>query len=109
MATFNSRLWIVPDRLSEVGVTVDVGLERIRIVSGGIVIGDWPIDDVTLEYRDNDVHIFAEGEELVVWSTEPGFVKAMLEADRPMPGLDIDQDEIQRRIQAARPKHLRRR
>ncbi|HXV72238.1 MAG TPA: hypothetical protein VEB69_12680 [Acidimicrobiia bacterium] len=110
MATFDSRLWIVPDRLSEVSVTVDVDAERIKITSGLIVIGDWSISDVTIEYRDHDIHVFAEGEELVVWSADPGFVDAMMEADRnPLGDLGIDAAELRRRVQAARPKHLRRR
>jgi len=65
---------------------------------------------VTLEYREHDIHLFAEGEEIVVWSTDPGFVDAMMEANRnPLPELGIDPAELRRRVQAARPKHLKRR
>lgn len=110
MATFNSRLWIVPDRLSEVGVSVDIDQERIRIVSNGILIGDWALADVTMEYRDHDVHLFAEGEELVVWSIEPGFVEAMLRANDHRRS-DFGQDQVAagRHGHGPRPRHVRRR
>lgn len=85
MTTYNGRLWLVPNRLSEVSVEIQLADERLRIVSRGTLIGDWPLSDVRMEYRDHDVHLFVEGEELVVWSHDPGFAPALLG-----PGTDDD-------------------
>lgn len=78
MAIYNGRLWLVPDRLSEVSVEIQLDDERLRIVSRGTLIGDWPLSDVQMEYRDHDIHLFVEGEELVVWSHDPGFAPDLL-------------------------------
>lgn len=78
MATFKGRLWLVPDRVSEVSVEIHVDEERIKLTSNKTVIGDWPFSDVNIESRDHDIHIFVEGEELVVWSHDPGFAPVLL-------------------------------
>jgi len=82
VATFKGRLWLVPDRVSEVSVEIHLDEERIKLTSNRTVIGDWPLSDVNIELRDHDIHIFAEGEELVVWSHDPGFAPVLLR-DRP--------------------------
>ena len=78
MRTFSGRLWLVQDRYSEVRVQVQLDEERITITSNGTVIGDWPFAEVELKRDTDGIHIFAEDEELVISSREPGFNRAML-------------------------------
>ena len=83
MAIFKGQLWMVPDRLHEISVEIFLDEERIKLISNGTEIGDWPLADVDMELQDNDIHIFAEGEELVVWSSDPGFAPALVGEEIP--------------------------
>lgn len=78
MAIFKGQLWLVPNRVHEISVEIFLDEERIKLISNGKEIGDWPLADVQMELVDNDIHIFAEGEELVVWSSDPGFAPALV-------------------------------
>ena len=78
MRTFSGRLWLVKDRYSEVRVQVQLDDERITIISNGTVIGDWPFADIEIKRDVDGIHVFAEGEELVIASRESGFNRAVL-------------------------------
>lgn len=78
MEIFRGQLWLVPDRAHEISVEIFLDEERIKLLSEGSEIGDWPLADVEMELRGNDIHIFAEGEELVVWSSDPAFAPALV-------------------------------
>lgn len=83
MRTYSGRLWLVRDQHSEVGVEIGLDEERVRITSNGILIGDWPFEDVDIRRRGDDIHLFAEDEELGISSEDRGFSRAMLSLDRP--------------------------
>lgn len=78
MAIFSGQLWLVPDRIHEISVEIFLNEERIKLISDGDEIGDWPLSEVEMELRDNDIHMFVEGEELVVWSSDPDFAPALV-------------------------------
>ena len=78
MARFRGQLWMVPNRVHEIEVEIFLDEERIKLISHGNEIGDWPLSDVEMELRDNDIHMFVEGEELVVWSSDPDFAPALV-------------------------------
>lgn len=78
MRTFSGRLWLAQDRYSELGVQIRLDEERITITSNGSVIGDWSFDDVSVRKDADGIHLFAEDEELVIASRDPGFNRAML-------------------------------
>lgn len=78
MSIFRGQLWLVPDRVNEISVEIFLNEERIRLVSNGTVIGDWPLADVKMELIDNDVHLYVEDEELVLWSSDPDFTPALV-------------------------------
>lgn len=78
MAIFEGQLWLVPDRVNEISVEIFLNEERIKLISNGTEIGDWPLSDVEMELRDNDIHMFVEGEEMVVWSSDPDFTVALV-------------------------------
>lgn len=82
MRTFSGRLWLIQDRHSEVGVEVSLDEERMRITSNGTVIGDWAFDDVDIKRRGENIHVFAEDEEVIISSAERGFADAMLKPAR---------------------------
>lgn len=105
MAIFKGQLWLVPDRAHEVRVEIFLNEERIKLVSHGTVIGDWPLEDIEMELRDNDVHIFVEGEELVVWSADPSFTPALVGES----ATESFEPYIPYEAPAGRGAHLRRR
>lgn len=78
MPIFNGQLWMVPNRAHEISVEIHLDEERIKLISHGNEIGDWPLSDVEMELRDNDIHINVEGEELVIWSSDPDFAPALV-------------------------------
>lgn len=78
VAIFRGQLWLVPDRVREISVEIFLNEERIKLISDDTEIGDWPLSDVEMELRDNDIHMFVEGEELVVWSSDPGFAPSLV-------------------------------
>jgi hypothetical protein len=78
MPIFKGQLWLVPERAHELSVKIFLDEERIKVTSGHSVIGDWPLADVEMELRNNDIHMFVEGEELVVWSPDPEFAPALV-------------------------------
>ena len=85
MAIFKGQLWMVPDRVNEISVEIFLDEERIKLISNGNEIGDWQLADVEMELQDNDIHIFVEDEELVVWSSDPDFAPALV-------GQEIEED-----------------
>lgn len=81
MAIFKGQLWLVPERVHEVSVEIFLDEERIKLISGDTVIGDWQLEDVEMKLLDNDIHMFVEGEELVVWSADPDFSRALVDQE----------------------------
>jgi hypothetical protein len=85
VAIFRGQLWMVPNRVHEISVEIFLNEERIKLISDGTEIGDWPLAEVDMELRDKDIHMFVEGEELVVWSSDPDFAPALV-------GQEIEED-----------------
>ena len=85
MRTFSGRLWLVKDPHSDVEVDVEIDLdeERLRISSNGSQIGDWSFDAVDVTRDDEEVHLFVEGEELVLVSSDIWFAPAIVQTVTP--------------------------
>lgn len=78
MPIFKGQLWLATDRVGEVSVEIFLNEERIKLMSNGTEIGDWPLSEVKMELKEHDVHLHVEGEEMVIWSSDPGFTPAMV-------------------------------
>lgn len=112
MAIFKGQLWLVPDRVGEVSVEIFLNEERIKLMSNGTEIGDWPLEKVKMELKDNDIHLYVEDEEMVIWSSDPGFTPAMIGEDAVEnyePYVPWDSDAAQEYIRRRKRKRLLRR
>jgi micrococcal nuclease len=78
MVKFRGRIWLARDATAELASDIDIQGDRIRITSGDDDIGDWVRSEIDLRARDDGVHLFAEGEELVLQSDEVGFEAALM-------------------------------
>jgi micrococcal nuclease len=87
MAKFHGRLWLARDRSSELTADFHVEGDRIRIVSGDDVIGEWDRSDVDIQPYEDGVHLLAEGEELVLRADDIGFEAALVGRVAPEAGL----------------------
>lgn len=101
MRTFSGRLWLVKDPYSDVDVEVEIDLdeERLRITSNGSEIGNWPFDGIDASRDGDEVHLFVEGEELVMVSSDiwfaPAVVQTFAPSKRPGIGEGLDDSEIE--------------
>ncbi len=85
MRAFSGRLWLAKDPYSDVDVEVEIDLdeERLRISSNGSQIGDWSFDVLQATRDDDEVHLFVEGEELVIVSSDVWFAPAVVQTFAP--------------------------
>ena len=101
MRTFSGRLWLVKDPYSDVEVDLEIDLdkERLRITSNGSQIWDWPFDALDATRDGDEVHLFVEGEELVMVSSDIWFAPAVVQTFAPSkrPGIaeGLDHPEIE--------------
>lgn len=112
MAIFKGQLWLATDRVGEVSVEIFLNEERIKLMSNGTEIGDWPLSEVKMELKDHDVHLFVEDEEMVIWSSDPGFTPAMVgeeAAENFEPYVPWDSPEAQEYVRRRKRRKLWRR
>lgn len=107
MAIFKGQLWLATDRVGEISVEIFLNEERIKLVSNGTEIGDWALSDVKMELKDHDVHLYVEDEEMVIWSSDPGFTPAMVgeeAAENYEPYIPWDSDATQEYVRRRKRK-----
>ncbi len=66
MATFRGILEVEGEPESGIVADVDVSEGRIKLRGGGAEIGDWKLNEITIEEADGAFRIVAEGEALVL-------------------------------------------
>lgn len=81
LAVFRGLLAVAGDESNPVEVQVVVADSRLRVEAGDSTIGEWPVDEVTVDQRSDGYHIFAEGEELVFRTQQTGFEAAVAGGD----------------------------
>jgi|FLYL01.1.fsa_nt_gi hypothetical protein len=78
MPDFSGQLRLPHEHGQGVRVHIDLTDDRIRITSGPVEIGDWPVAEVSVAAKEDGFHLMAEGEEVVVRTDDdPGFAVAL--------------------------------
>jgi hypothetical protein len=72
MPSFDARLRL-PGQTKKipVSVVVDISGERLKLTSGVKVLGDWPLDQVSVVSLPDGFHLNLEGEEIVLSVSDP--------------------------------------
>lgn len=71
MTEFEGALRMPGERGPGLGVEIDLAAERLRVSSGGVEIGDWPLDRIRVAAHDDGFHVRAEGDEIILVMPEP--------------------------------------
>lgn len=73
MGHHNARMWLARSQGDRLEVLVDLDDERLSITSNGASIGDWALSDLEIVQALRNLHVFVEGEHLVIAPTDPDF------------------------------------
>lgn len=71
MPSFDARLRLPGQTKIPVSVVVDISDERLKLTSGERVLGDWPLDQISVVSLPDGFHLNLEGEEIVLSVSEP--------------------------------------
>ena len=71
MGHHNAQIWLARSQADRLEVSVDLDDERLSITSNGGTIGDWALSEVEVVLALRNLHVFAEGEHLVIAPTDP--------------------------------------
>lgn len=98
MGTYSGHMWLAPHQSDKLEVQILLDEEAIRITSNGALIGDWAMSDVEIGHVGQNLHLFVEGEQIVIAPTDSRLVPAMLdpssiEQAAPEPEPDTSQPE----------------
>ncbi|MGQ0847844.1 MAG: hypothetical protein ACT4OP_01750 [Actinomycetota bacterium] len=102
MEQFAGRVRLVGDAAPPINVTIDLtDNHHLRIRAHHLEIGEWPLDDVRIQAREDGFHLLAGGDELIIdTDDDPAFAVAA--------GIRNAPTELRRRMSAlmrADPKY----
>lgn len=66
VGVFDGELRMLRDRGTRVNVQIDVADERLRLISGDVELGNWPLDQIVVNSQPDGFHLRAEGEEIIL-------------------------------------------
>lgn len=78
MGTYSGRLWLESHTSDKLNVQILLDEETIRITSNGALIGNWPMSEVEIGHVGQNLHLFVEGEHMVIAPVDPQLVPAVL-------------------------------
>jgi hypothetical protein len=81
-----------------VDAVFEVSEDSLRVTSGGEVLGTWALPDVSLENRDDGIHVSLAGEQVVVSVPNPDSFVAALAPPRRRPKGRHDKKRAQSRV-----------
>lgn len=80
MSTYGGHMWLAPNWSDQIEVQLVLENELIILTSRSKVIGEWEISDVDIEFVEDRIHLFVEGEHLIISTGDADLVAASRQA-----------------------------
>lgn len=83
MSSFDARIRLPGKARLPLNVVIDVSDDRIRLIKDDRSLGDWPFDEVKVDFRPDAIYLCVEEEEIALSLTDAdGFASALRSVHR---------------------------